>query len=174
MALDAATINQSHYLFPGSSFASKESVHVTTVLGSCISVCLWDRVLEAGGINHYLLPMWNGEGLPTPRYGNVAIENLIEKMFQMGSVRRNLVAKVFGGASMWQSNSGLIAVGERNISLAHSLLKEHQIPIVSTDVGGDRGRKIIFSTKTGNVMLRRHQKDLAPSDDLLKGFCPLV
>jgi len=81
-----------HYLIAGSLFAHKERHMVTTVLGSCVSVCLWDCVRKRGGINHYMLPFWNGEGLASPKYGNIAIAKLIEKMLEFGSDRRNLRA----------------------------------------------------------------------------------
>ncbi len=149
-----------HFLYPGALFAHQQPHLVTTVLGSCVSVCLWDPVLRAGGINHYLLPLWNGEGLPTPRYGNIAIVRLIEKMLALGCARERLQAKVFGGAAMWRQSQGLLAVGERNRALATDLLAENHIPIVSADTGGEAGRKIIFDTETGSVLLRRNRGNL--------------
>lgn len=146
-----------HYLFPGALFAETEPHVVTTVLGSCIAVCLWDPVKHLGGINHYLLPLWNGEGLPTPRYGNVAIPRLIEKLVALGADPKKLQAKVFGGAALWHKAQGLMSIGERNIALAEDLLGEARIPIVNADVGGNRGRKIIFDTAEGTVLLRRHR-----------------
>ncbi len=148
---------KTHYLYPGALFCQAEPHLVTTVLGSCISVCLWDPVAGIGGINHYLLPLWNGEGLPTPKYGNIAIEKLIEKMLQLGSARGRLKAKVFGGATMWQVNQGLITVGERNIALAQDVLGAEKIPVVGSDLGGNLGRKIIYNTGTGEVLLRRNR-----------------
>lgn len=154
-----------HYLFPGALFAQAEPHLVTTVLGSCISVCLWDPKNRIGGINHYLLPLWNGEGLPTPKYGNVAIPRLIEKLVALGASRKDLQAKVFGGAAMWDNADSLIAVGQRNIDLAQSFLKEARIPIIGSDVGGNRGRKIIFDTAEGSILLRRHR----PREEVLAG-----
>ncbi len=146
-----------HYLYPGGLFAHPQPHQVTTVLGSCVSVCLWDPVRRIGGINHYLLPFWNGEGLPTPRYGNIAIDALLEKMLALGAARGSLQAKLFGGAAMWENPNGLLAVGERNIELARSLLGQLHIPIVAADLGGDTGRKIIFDTASGAVLLRRNR-----------------
>jgi len=154
-----------HYLFPGNLFVHRTPHLVTTVLGSCISVCLWDPRSHIGGINHYLLPLWNGEGLPTPKYGNIAIEKLIEKMLNLGCDKSQLKAKVFGGAAMWEQKGGLVAVGERNIALAWDLLAEHNISIVSSDVGGRLGRKLIFNSGSGEVMMRRN-KGLAGTADL--------
>lgn len=145
-----------HYLYPGTLFAHREPHVVTTVLGSCVSVCLWDASLRIGGINHYLLPLWNGEGLPTPKYGNIAIAKLIEKIQSLGAGSK-LVAKVFGGASMWEKTDGLLAIGQRNCELAIELLEQHRIPVVSSDLGGSVGRKIIFHTDNGTVLLKRQR-----------------
>lgn len=131
---------------------------VTTVLGSCVAVCLWDPLIGAGGMNHYLLPLWNGEGLPTPRYGNIAISMLIEKLLSMGCARSSLAAKVFGGANVLGSSSGLLNVGERNIALAESALAENGIRIVNRDTGGTAGRKIMFRTGSGDVFVKKYGK----------------
>ena len=152
-----------HYLYPGTLFAHREPHVVTTVLGSCVSVCLWDASLRVGGINHYLLPLWNGDGLPTPKYGNIAIVKLLEKVQSYGAGSK-LVAKVFGGASMWEKTEGLLAIGQRNIELAYDLLEQHRIPVVSRDVGGPAGRKIIFNTADGTVLLKRQRALGGPVD----------
>lgn len=145
------------YLYPGELFLPREPHIVSTVLGSCISVCLWDPSLRLGGINHYLLPLWNGDGLPTPKYGNIAITRLAEKMLNFGSSPTKMQAKIFGGAAMWNATEGLLAVGVRNIELAEHQLRELQISIVASDVGGTQSRKVIFNTGDGSVLLRRHK-----------------
>jgi len=155
--MDAPLPELSHYLYPGGIFADPRPHRVTTVLGSCVSVCLWDRVRGVGGINHYLLPLWNGDGLPTPRYGNIAIAALIDRMLALKCSRENLRAKLFGGAAMWENPNGLLAVGERNIELARRQLAEAGIPVIASDLGGDAGRKIIFDTASGAVLLRRNR-----------------
>ena len=94
--MNGLTNNNSHFLLPGNLFVHEEEYTVLTVLGSCISVCLWDPRRKIGGINHYMLPFWNGEGLASPRFGNIAIIKLIEKMLAHGADRHNLQAKVFG------------------------------------------------------------------------------
>ena len=149
-----------HYLYPGTLFADPRPHVVTTILGSCVSVCLWDSAQKIGGINHYLLPLWNGEGLPTPKYGNVAIDKLIENMLDLGCRKKDLRAKVFGGASLWDNTQGLMRVGERNVTLAEERLQEHRIATISSDVQGSSGRKILFNTETGTVLLRRHSPRL--------------
>lgn len=98
-----------------------------------------------------MLPFWNGQGLASPKYGNIAITKLLEKMQSMGSQQRNLVAKVFGGANVIETNNVQFMIGDRNISLATEMLKELQIQIVSQSMGGSLGRKIQFNTLTGEV-----------------------
>jgi chemotaxis protein CheD len=120
-------------------------------------VCLWNQTAKLGGINHYLLPLWNGEGLPTPKYGNVAIEKLIEKVNALSNPGDKVIAKLFGGASMWEKTEGLLAIGQRNIEYAFEILEMHKIPIVSKDLGGYHGRKVIFNSGDGTVLMRRQR-----------------
>ena len=89
-----------HFLYPAAMWIEKQPYRVHTILGSCFAVCLYDPVLQIGGINHYMLPYWNGQGLASPKYGNIAIEKLIEKMLFLGSKKENLKAKVFGGGEV--------------------------------------------------------------------------
>jgi len=144
-----------HYLVAGSLFAHEERHIVTTVLGSCVSVCLWDGVRSQGGINHYMLPFWNGEGLASPKYGNIAIAKLIEKMLDLGSDRRNLRAKVFGGGIVLNVSNPFMNIGERNVQLAEDTLRSENIPVLSADTGGNVGRKLIYNTESGIVLVKR-------------------
>ncbi len=124
------------------------------MLGSCVSICLWDTQLKYGGINHFMLPLWNGDGLPTPKFGNIALEKLLKKMQQLGSRRSNLVAKIFGGSKQLEKGKSIFNVGERNIMLAFDLLKEAGIPVISHHTGGEKGRKLKFCTRTGEVLMK--------------------
>ena len=81
-----------HFLYPSSFFASKEPYMVKTILGSCVSICLWDKRLKIGGINHYMLPNWTGNDLASPKYGNIALDKLIERLQSMGSRVEDLQA----------------------------------------------------------------------------------
>ncbi len=143
-----------HYLYPSAIFASPHPYEVSTVLGSCVSICLWDTQLKFGGINHFMLPLWNGEGLPTPKYGNIAFEKLLEKMQYLGSSHTNLVAKVFGGAKQLEKGNSIFNVGERNILMTFDILKEFNVPVISQHTGGDKGRKIKFYTHSGEVHMK--------------------
>ena len=140
-----------YYLYPSSLFIQKEGHLVTTVLGSCIAVCFYDSVNKVGGINHYMLPFWNGNELASPKYGNIAIETLLKKMERLGSKRENIVAKIFGGANQLDHR---LSVGERNIKVAIEMLSDLKIKIVAKSVGGERGRKLNFNTFSGEVFMK--------------------
>ncbi len=152
---DEPTQNNNHYLLAGSLFVSAEPYVITTVLGSCVSVCLWDSVLRIGGMNHFMLPFWNGEGLASPKYGNIAVAKLLERLQDLGSNKRNLRAKVFGGGVVLNVSNPFMNIGERNIQLAEDLLNEAGIPIISSDTGGKTGRKIIFNTENSIVLVKK-------------------
>jgi chemotaxis protein CheD len=147
-----------HYLFPSSILAEKDPHIVDTVLGSCVSVILYDVKIKVGGINHYMLPLWNGQGLATAKYGNIAIEMLIEKVLKIGATKQNIIAKVFGGAHQF---GGLLNVGDRNIQMAIEHLLQHNIKIASKSLGGELGRKIRFNTQTGEVLMKFLTKNVS-------------
>lgn len=142
------------YLYPAALIVPDKPTIVHTILGSCVAVCLFDRIHSFGGINHYMLPLWNGNGLASPKYGNIAIERLYENMLRAGSEHKNLIAKVFGGGEVLQTLNSHFNVGERNILLAHELLDKLRISIVAESTGGQLGRKIIFNSGTGEVNQR--------------------
>jgi len=146
--------DNSHYLLPGNLFAHPDEHSVLTVLGSCVSVCLWDSRKGIGGINHFMLPFWNGEGLASPRFGNIAIIRLIDKMLALGADRRNLQAKVFGGGDMLKATSACMNIGQRNIVLAQDMLRDERLPVVGSDTGGKHGRKLLFNTRSGVVLVK--------------------
>lgn len=100
-----------------------------------------------------MLPTWNGNDLASPKYGNIAIDKLIEKMRVMGSRIEDLEAKLFGGGELLDVGGGKSAtqIGERNIQIAKSMLDSYKIPVVAQSLGGKRGRKILYLTDTGEV-----------------------
>lgn len=158
-----------HFLYPSALFASKEPHLVNTILGSCVAVCIYDPVLKIGGINHFMLPLWNGQGLASPKYGNIAIPKLIEKMIGLGSKQKSLKAKIFGGANIFESKLEQFQIGERNIKMAEQLLQEYNIPLVSCSVGGINGRRIQFNTLSGDVgqkIIEKQSKDNASVEQL--------
>lgn len=144
----------SHFLYPSTLFVSREPALVNTILGSCVAVCFYDSYLKYGGINHFMLPLWNGQGLASPKFGNIAINKLLQKMLYIGSSQQNLIAKVFGGANVIETNNVQFMIGDRNVAVALDMLRELQIQIVSHSIGGNLGRKIQFNTATGEVKQR--------------------
>lgn len=149
-----------HFLYPAALFASRTPHLVTTILGSCIAVCVYDPVIKVGGINHFMLPLWNGQGLASPKYGNIAIERLLEKMLSLGCSKNNLQAKVFGGGEVIQTSVTQFNIGARNIKLAMEMLDELKIPVIGQSVGGKLGRKILFNTETFEVKQKYIQKSI--------------
>ncbi len=149
-----------HFLYPANLYVNHEPALVTTILGSCVSVCLFDPIYKVGGINHYMLPFWNGKGLASPKYGNISIEKLIEKLLHLGARKHNLQAKIFGGAVVLNGDFSYYNIGERNIEIAFSMLKEMNIKVLGSSTGGKKGRKILYDTSTGMVKQRYINRQL--------------
>lgn len=144
------------YLHPGMVFTSPQAHAVTTILGSCIAVCLWDPIAGMGGINHFLLPHWNGEGQASTRYGDIAIAELIRRATANGCDRRHLQAKLVGGACVLDAfQHRRTHLGVQNSDLAKQILRQEGIPLVSEDIGGRKGRKLIFHTHDGTVWVKQ-------------------
>ena len=142
------------FLHAGQLFATGEPMEIVTILGSCVSVCLFDAARGVGGANHFMLP--GQASTPSPRYANDAVDLLLAQLLALGARRSRLEAKLFGGASMLklgtESNGDL---GIRNIEAARLKLAAERIPVVSEDVGGTRGRKLLFSTADGSVLVKQ-------------------
>ncbi|HLG17972.1 MAG TPA: chemotaxis protein CheD [Blastocatellia bacterium] len=144
------------YLHPGQIFVSAEPYLVTTILGSCVAVCLWDPLIEAGGISHYALPYRVGDKQFSPRFGNVAIQLLIEKLIVLGSERQNLRAKLFGGACVIEAFRGREDhLGKQNIDVGRKVLSDERISIIAEDVGGQQARKLTFFVDDGTAWVSR-------------------
>lgn len=134
---------------PGEVHVSDTPRMFKTILGSCVSVCLWDPVRRAGGLNHYMLPRL----LTAPdsaRFGTIAIPQLIAKLREFDC--QSLVAKVFGGASVLPIGP-TPTIGESNIELAMLILAEHRIPVVAQRTGGLCGIVIRYSSLDGGVLV---------------------
>ncbi|MCC2637159.1 MAG: CheD [Moraxellaceae bacterium] len=142
------------YVLPGQVFATAEPTRFTTILGSCVAVCLYDAGRGIGGLNHYLLPgaPINPAEREPLRWGDPSIERLLELTLAAGARRACLQAKVFGGAQISaRSVPDAMRIGERNIETALAALSRFQIPIMNQSLGGAAGRKIIFDSHTGMV-----------------------
>lgn len=155
MTLPAAALGGGppSYLHPGQILVAEAPAQVLTILGTCVSVCLWDPVRRQGGINHFLLPRWVEGADKTSRYGNVAIELLLERLAQKGSFPSSLEAKICGGMA---SRQGITTrdLGASNVQIARELLSAAGIPIRGEHVGGLRGRKLLFSIGEGNTWVK--------------------
>jgi chemotaxis protein CheD len=143
------------YLHPGQLHAAAEPTEVATVLGSCVSLCLWDPKAQIGGVNHYTLPLPPGGDPRSPRFGEPAIEILRERVLALGALGSRLQAKVCGGASTYGVAISSRSLGLQNVELARRLLASLGIPIMAEHVGGNRGRKLIFHTDTGIAWVKR-------------------
>ena len=142
-----------HFLYPGQLFTSREPVVITTILGSCIALCLWDWRKKIGGMNHYLLPEGTDGGPNRLRYGNVANPALLNELVALGCEIKNLRAKIFGGSSALAANPGQ-SVGTRNVQLAEEFVQNAGIPLLTKEVSGKRGRRLVFNTHDGVTSIR--------------------
>jgi chemotaxis protein CheD len=140
------------FLHPSAMVVSSDPKWIITILGSCVAVCLFDRKRAIGGINHFMLPYWNGDGLETPKYGNVAINQLFLKMLDLGAKKEDIACKIFGGGEVLGEQNSVYNVGKRNIELAFKQVGEMGIRIESSSTGGKLGRKIYFNSATGEVL----------------------
>jgi chemotaxis protein CheD len=138
-------------VLPGQITVCLDSTVLSTVLGSCVAVCVWDCKLQIGGMSHFLLPHHLGRRHGEPgRFGELAVSILIERMTEFGSRAGSLQAKLFGGAAL-SGTSQARALGTKNVEVARQALAARGIPVVSEEVGGERGRKLIFATDDGEA-----------------------
>ena len=153
---DAPPAGLTTFVHTGEVAAARSNTLFSTILGSCVSVCLWDPITGAGGMNHFLLPDQVSNGLSTARFGNVAVTTLLSRIDALGVPAQSLKAKIFGGASVLDNGIAPREVlGARNVELARVLLTLAGIPVVAEDVGGTRGRKLIFRTSDGAAWVRK-------------------
>jgi chemotaxis protein CheD len=152
------------YLEPGEVYLAESSTTIVTVLGSCLAVTMWVPRLRVGIICHALLPQcltWNkcrDHCRERFRYLHCTIPWMIEQLRRLAVRRREVEIKLFGGGKMNISSlhDGEYAqVGEKNAALALKIFQEEGLVVVSQDLGGTQGRKIIFHTETGEVLLKR-------------------
>jgi chemotaxis protein CheD len=148
-------------ILPGEFFVTTHDETITTVLGSCISACIRDVVLNIGGMNHFMLPedksvgknswMNGADGLAT-RYGSYAMESLINELMKLGARRERLEVKIFGGGKILPV---MTDIGAKNIAFAREFLKLEGFKIAAEDVGEVYPRRIVYFPSTGRVMLKR-------------------
>lgn len=144
------------YLHPGQLVLCDRPTAVTTILGSCVSVCLYDERTGAAGMNHFLLPHWAGTGENGARFGGAAMRQLVDGLRRLGARTADLRAKVFGGACVLQAfeRADREHLGTRNAQVALEFLRAEGIPVLAEDTGGRRGRRLCFHTDDGAALVR--------------------
>ena len=148
--MTAGPKDRTSYIVQGEYRVSRDPAEVlSTVLGSCVAVCLWDPAAKVGGMNHFLLPAAPGQGdAKMLRYGAHAMEVLINEVLKLGARRKALQAKLFGGANV---TDALGPIGQANASFALTYLSDEDIPCIATSLGGTQARRIVFRPVTGHV-----------------------
>src|SRR6476661_1958024 len=144
-------------ILPGEYYYTPKDMLIVTVLGSCVSACIRDRVKGLGGMNHFMLPDGGDPGNPVSasmRYGTYAMEVLINDLLKAGARREHLEAKVFGGGAVLRGFSAM-NVGERNASFVMQFLKTERIPVLAEDLNDIYPRKVYFFPRTGKVLVKK-------------------
>lgn len=144
----------------GEVLASDKPLWISTLLGSCVAVCLFDETKKIGGMNHFMLPDTNANQMCSASYGIHAMELLINSIMGLGGDRRRLRAKLFGGCVVGQESSHSLHIGQKNIDFATEFLERESIPVLAKHVGGRFGMRIDFHTHTTKVLLRSLDPDL--------------
>ena len=138
-----------YFLEPGFMVMPDSPTVISAVLGSGVSVCLYDCKRKVGGMNSFQFPMIREKGKTTTRFGNVAVWTLIRMMVEDGSKIQNLEAQIVGGAHNPELSHQ--NMGQENIRIARRILAREKIAVTSEDIGGSKGRKIVYSTHTNEI-----------------------
>ncbi len=149
-------------ILPGEFYVSIAGEMIVTVLGSCISACVRDKYNGVGGMNHFMLPMqrenMNARTLSalseSARYGNWAMEYLINEVLKNGGDKRNLEVKIFGGGKVLESMNQ-IDIGRKNIEFVHQFIANEGLKLAAEDVGDQFPRKVLYFPDTGSVKVRK-------------------
>jgi chemotaxis protein CheD len=142
------------YLAPGRIMATAERRVVRTILGSCVSVSLHDARLRVGGLSHFLLPGTDAAAGGSCRYGEPALDALLDEMKRLGTTPARLRAGVFGGARVLNDAFQAMHLGERNVEFAFTWLRRNNITIAVRDVLGVQARRLEFRVPDGSVDIR--------------------
>lgn len=148
-------------IFPGELYISKNNEIITTLLGSCVSVCICDKENKVYGMNHFMLPDEKKRDKISDildkshrRYGSVAMKTLVNKMIKKGALKSNMKAKIFGGGSIISQIENHASLGVKNIEYARKFLRENNIEIVNEDTYNTHGRKLMFFTGSCSVYVK--------------------
>lgn len=148
-------------ILPGEYYVTSRDEMVTTVLGSCVSACIRDKKLGVGGMNHFMLPLdsggtgWSGASdvvSAATRYGNFAMEHMINDILKQGALRKNLEVKVFGGG---QIISTMTDIGRKNIDFVLAYIEQEGLLLASQDLGDIYPRKVNYFPHSGRVKVKK-------------------
>jgi chemotaxis protein CheD len=129
---------------------------MTIGLGSCIGLTIYDDSIKVGAMVHIMLPDSAGRSDRPGKYADTAVALLIKELTALGSKNRSLVAKMAGGACMFEYFGANLNIGERNAEKVRKLLKENHIQLAAEDVGGKVGRSVTFiPANHGKFTIRR-------------------
>jgi chemotaxis protein CheD len=144
---------------PGEYYYTDKNMLIVTVLGSCVSACIRDKISGIGGMNHFMLPDSAKADKDSPvsesmRYGTYAMEVLINQLLRNGARRENLEAKIFGGGNVLRSFT-TNNVGDRNAEFVKKYLKDEGIKVTGEDLLDIYPRKVYYFPKTGKVLVKK-------------------
>ena len=142
-------------LLPGQYYATASDKALVTILGSCVAACIFDQEKKIGGMNHFMLPHsnngeWAGNNLST-RYGNYAMEHLLNELMKVGVQKHDMQLKIYGGGNVNESMNN--TVSESNIQFIKSYCNMENLKVEEEDLGGNLSRRIVFETKNGHVIV---------------------
>jgi len=150
------------HLKAGEIYIAEKPTLVATVLGSCISVTMFNNRFKIGAICHGALPLYDKYKYGEPfKYVDFSISYMVSRLSNYGIKTSEIEVKLFGGADMFSFTNGnedKLTVGQQNIKVALNTIKEEKLRLSISDTGGKRGRKIFFYTHTGEVLLKRLKK----------------
>jgi chemotaxis protein CheD len=147
------------FLKPGELYIGKGAAVITTILGSCVSITMFNKRLKVGGICHALLPTEGPMVKDADRFHYVdgSISQMLTEFETMGIKRHEIEVKVFGGSDVIGAKHKK-SVGQQNVEATLNVLSSKNLTIISSDFGGTQGRKIIFNTQTGRVLLKKLER----------------
>jgi len=147
-----------YILKPGFIFFTSDPTMILTVLGTSVAVTFYDRKQRRGGMNHFIYPWVEPEIQPTAIYAQPAVVQLIRMFRNSGSSIDNIEAHIIGGATPLEVSEEQQEIGNNNIEAATHLLEKYDIPIIGQEVGGRHGRKVLFNTETGELVIAKVDK----------------
>lgn len=148
-------------ILPGEYYYSIQKEYISTTLGSCVSACIWDEKNKVGGMNHFMLPLTDQDSadvtwgnLPTDatRYGNFAMEFLINEMLKSGGHKDDFKVKLFGGGKVLEGSGD---IGKRNIDFVLDYIKSENLTLISQDLGDVYPRKVLFDPISGRAWMKK-------------------